>query len=935
MKDIDSRVPIVFLCLLAAACGPEETPSVGVARERLSAVYPLTRGPTGSRYLVDQAGAPFFWSGDTAWSLVVQVDLAAAETYLANRREKGFNVVLVNLIEHSFASSPPENTAGDPPFTGRPFATPNEAYFAHADDVIQAAAAEGITVLLDPLYLGFGCGGEGWCSEVQGATLAEMRSWGHYVGTRYTGFDNIVWLIGGDTDPSPVKPKVQEFVTGLLERDTRHLLTAHNQPESFATTPWPGESWLAINNVYSYNAALYQNARTAYLAAPVMPFFMIESNYENEHSATPQSLRAQAYWSLLMGGMGHIFGNCPIWHFGASAGWCGTTNWQGNLDGAGSTSMRHLQALFTSRPWHTLVPDLDNTALTAGQGTWGSTSYATAARASDGATMFVYLPTARTVTINLARISGTQARAWWYDPATSATTLIGAFATQGSQPFTPPASGDWVLVVDDAARGFPAPGPEGPPPSNDVVVDFETLGDGVVLTSQGGIGWATQSGGWKVWDGGASYTKNAFVDSTSQSEVTTTFSLPAGKVLKSVKIAAGSGAAATVKLSSPGNPERVYTNINGSYDIKSTAWTSAAATVTVKITCASQWGASDVAFDDVTYGDVPGSVNAPPTVATAALGAPNPSQGTTSQLTVLGADDGGESALVYTWAATGGPTGGSASFAPNGTNAAKTTLASFTRAGSYPLRATIRDAGGLSVTSDTTVVVNPVLTSVAVTPSSASIATNALQQFAASARDQFSQPLASQPSFAWLVSGGGTISTTGLFTAASAPGGPFMVTATSAGVSGTATIQITTTPPPADVLVDFQSLANGATLTTFGGITWGTTNGGWHIWDGGAAYTKNAYVDSLATTEVTATFTLPAGKVLESLKIAAGSGASAIVKLSSAGNPERIYNDINGSYKTKTLSWTSAAATVTIKITCTSQWGASDLAFDDIIYGNP
>ena len=51
-----------------------------------------------------------------------------------------------------------------------------------------------------------------------------------------------------------------------------------------------------------------------------------------------------------------------------------------------------------------------------------------------------------------------------------------------------------------------------------------------------------------------------------------------------------------------------------------------------------------------------------------------PGDGTTTALSVLGADDGGEANLTYTWAATTLPGGGHApTFSANGTNAAKNT----------------------------------------------------------------------------------------------------------------------------------------------------------------------------------------------------------------------------------------------------------------------
>jgi hypothetical protein len=164
--------------------------------------------------------------------------------------------------------------------------------------------------------------------------------------------------------------------------------------------------------------------------------------------------------------MGHMFGNCPIWHFGSS-GWCGLTNWKSQLDSPGSLSMMYVQKLFDSRAWHRLVPDFQHTVMTSGYGFWGNTNYATAALTANGNTMIAYLPSPRQVTVDMSRISGTQAKAWWYNPSDAATTEIGTYATSGSRRFTPPSGGDWVLVIDDASLNLPAPGQGGGPPMDD------------------------------------------------------------------------------------------------------------------------------------------------------------------------------------------------------------------------------------------------------------------------------------------------------------------------------------------------------------------------------------------------------------------------------------------------------------------------------------
>jgi Protein of unknown function (DUF4038)/Putative collagen-binding domain of a collagenase len=192
----------------------------------------------------------------------------------------------------------------------------------------------------------------------------------------------------------------------------------------------------------------------------VRPFFLIESAYENEHDSTPQSLRAQAYWSVLNGAMGHIFGNCPIWHMSSPSAekFCGGGAWSAQLNSAGSQSMQYLRMLFVSRAWHTLVPDLAHTVMTAGYGTAGDTDYAASALTGDRATFIAYLPSSRRVTIDLTRMTGSEVRATWFDPARGTAQAAGQFTTRESTTLSPPKSGDWVLLLDDVAQSLAIPG---------------------------------------------------------------------------------------------------------------------------------------------------------------------------------------------------------------------------------------------------------------------------------------------------------------------------------------------------------------------------------------------------------------------------------------------------------------------------------------------
>jgi hypothetical protein len=202
------------------------------------------------------------------------------------------------------------------------------------------------------------------------------------------------------------------------------------------------------------------------------------------------------------------------------------------------------------------------------------------------------------------------------------------------------------------------------------------------------------------------------------------------------------------------------------------------------------YGTSGVtAADRFTYGG--NTTNQPPTVAHAAAASSNPVTGTRTGLSVLGADDGGEASLTYTWTVVSAPAGASAVFSVNGSNTAKNTTVTFNRAGTYIFQATITDAGGLSVTSRVTVTVRQTLSKITLTPGSATVADRGTVQLKATALDQFGQALLNQPAFSWsVVSGPGTVSG-GKYTAPATGSGTAVVQVTAGGKSARATIKVT------------------------------------------------------------------------------------------------------------------------------------------------
>src|SRR5262249_33512402 len=153
------------------------------------------------------------------------------------------------------------------------------------------------------------------------------------------------------------------------------------------------------------------------------------------------------------------------------------------------------------------------------------------------------------------------------------------------------------------------------------------------------------------------------------------------------------------------------------------------------------------------------------------------------------------------------------SFSANGTNAAKNATATFGRAGSYVFVVTITDAGGLSVTSSVSVTVRQALTSIVVTPGTATGQVREKLPFTAPAFDQFGIALAVQPAFTWKLTGRGSISSAGVYTAPRQTGGPYTITASAGGVKGTATVTVVT-----QTVTAAQAAALPTRTRLFGGL---------------------------------------------------------------------------------------------------------------------
>ncbi len=449
----------------------------------VSAALPELRVSDNKRFLSTSDGKPFFWLGDTAWELFHRLNREEAVQYLENRAKKGFTVVqAVALAELDGLNTP--NAYGHHPLVNNDPLKPavkdgaDNDYWDHVDFIIGKAEALGLRIGLLPTW------GDKWQSARGGKgpvifNPENAYKYGEWLGHRYRK-SPVIWILGGDRNIEAEQEQalIEAMAKGLHKGDGgAHLITYHPRGPGQSSDYFHNSDWFNFNmNQSSHAARDHDNGLfTAhdYALNPPKPTLDGEPRYEHIPvgfylQGTSRSLRFDdydvrqaAYWSLLAGACGHTYGNNNIWQMwapGRDAIIEANVPWSEALDHPGATQMGIVRRLFESRPFTRLIPD--EAMIVDGPRTGGAKLRA--ARADDGSFAFVYSPRGEHFTVRMDVIkSKVGVKAWWFDPRYGNASTIYTGDSAGLQTFTPPGRGrgqDWVLVLDDAAKKFPAPG---------------------------------------------------------------------------------------------------------------------------------------------------------------------------------------------------------------------------------------------------------------------------------------------------------------------------------------------------------------------------------------------------------------------------------------------------------------------------------------------
>lgn len=430
----------------------------------------LRVSPEG-RFLVRDNGQPFFYLGDTAWQLFHRLTREEMERYLKDRAAKGFTVIqAVALAELDGLGTP--NAYGDVALENNDPTRPNERYFQHVDFGVRKAAELGLHIGMLPTWgdkvnRKWGVGPEVFTPE-------NAETYGRFLGARYRNAP-IIWILGGDRPiEKPLHREIwRAMAAGLRAGDGgAHLITYHPMGGQSSADMLHEEPWLDFNMLQSghsrRNTPNYEMIARDYARTPVKPCMDGEPCYEDHPVNWKEDdgyfeawdVRKAAYWALFAGAHGHTYGAQPIWQMWApprqKVSFVRRT-WQEALDLPGGSQVRFAKELLLSRPFLSRIPDQSLIAGDPGHGA----EHIRATRDSRGKYAMVYLPVGQPVSVRTDLLGGRRLRAWWFDPRTGESRQAGTYEAKGVVGFVPPSSGegqDWVLVLDDVAARFPAPG---------------------------------------------------------------------------------------------------------------------------------------------------------------------------------------------------------------------------------------------------------------------------------------------------------------------------------------------------------------------------------------------------------------------------------------------------------------------------------------------
>jgi len=403
------------------------------------------------RYLVYADGTPFLWVGDTAWAVPQRATDEEWAAYLTDRTAKHFTLIQVAPAPEWAGET---DRQGQKPFNDKACSQWNPSYWQSFEQKIQHANEAGLVVLL-----------VGLMEPVQRYPEADKAClFARNIVARL--FGNFV--IFSPSFDSEFMPLANEVGRAAREATAVHLITQHpgtpwNQPIPTFSAQYYDEDYLDFcgvqtghnggNRDWCAHHAIEWNLHL-YRRQPHKPVINLEAMYDarGENGWQAVDARSLGWRSWLSGASGYTYGAGdvpPKVPQGRGAVWKWVTDpekydyWKKSLQWESAFQMQYLHDFLAAIEWWRLEPAH---GLIRNQPE-DVTRRMVLAKSAAGDLAVAYLPNNDAVEIDVY-VFPAPLRASWFNPVDGRyTSITGPIENRGTHRFTPPAKGDWVLLL--------------------------------------------------------------------------------------------------------------------------------------------------------------------------------------------------------------------------------------------------------------------------------------------------------------------------------------------------------------------------------------------------------------------------------------------------------------------------------------------------------
>jgi len=275
-------------------------------------------------------GVPFFWLGDTGWSIPSVANLEELTFYLQTRRRQGFNIIQMNSLPQHDSSSKEYR---------KPFITehsqwdldrPQPEYFQMLDTLLNQCLEAGILPALVVLWFDYVPETNVWWKLQKKAVFSpdQAARYARYLVARTSAFGTI-YIITGDSDfETSESAAVYDAAGNAVRESNPHNtpISAHINGEIMTPQLLNQRTWLDFHMYQSGHghSSLQRSSACAIHAAhlhPVRPVLNSEPMYDHRYYLEPEKKSPERcqlrriYWTSWFSGAtaGLTYGAHGIW----------------------------------------------------------------------------------------------------------------------------------------------------------------------------------------------------------------------------------------------------------------------------------------------------------------------------------------------------------------------------------------------------------------------------------------------------------------------------------------------------------------------------------------------------------------------------------------------------------------------------------------------